>query len=73
MTTLYCLSFFYTNDVKDQLHRGRKILNIGGGGGGGGGKVQNIGGGGGGKLFACCKLIGAPAPNQCQLITFFVI
>ena len=35
-------------------------------GGGGRDKVQNIGGGGGGKgskLFAGCKLIGAPAPN----------
>ena len=49
-----------------------------GGGGGGGGKVQNIGGGGGGgdkggKLFAGCKLIGAPAPNQCQIITFLTL
>ena len=45
-------------------------------GGGGGGKVQNIGGGGGrggGQLFADCKLIGAPAPNQCQIITFFTL
>ena len=33
-----------------------------GGGGGGGGRA--------GKLFADCKLIGAPAPNQCQIITF---
>ena len=24
----------------------------------------------GAKLFAGCKLIGAPAPNQCQIITF---
>ena len=44
------------------------------GGGGGGGKVQNIGGGGGGqggaKHYAGCKLIGDPAPNQCQIITF---
>ena len=23
-----------------------------------------MGGGGGGKLFACCKLIGAPAPKS---------
>ena len=30
--------------AKGMLHRGRKVLNIGGGGGG---KVQNIGGGGG--------------------------
>ena len=39
-----------------------KIL---GGGGGGGGQ--------GGQLFAGCKLIGAPAPNQCQIITFFTL
>ena len=39
-----------------------------------GAKVQNIGGGGGGgQLFAGCKLIGAPAPNQCQIITFFTL
>ena len=50
-------------------HRHRKVLNIGGGGA----KVQNIGGGGGGKLFAGCKLIGAPAPNQCQIITFLTL
>ena len=65
-----------------QRHRRRKVLNIGGGGGG---KVQHIlcvcGGGGGkwgkggkgGKLFPGCKLIGAPAPNQCQIITFLTL
>ena len=37
-------------------------------------KVQNIGGGGGGKVFAGCKLIGAPpAPNQCQMIIFLTL
>ena len=41
------------------------------GGGGGGGRWWAGGGArGGGKLFAGCKLIGAPAPNQCQIITF---
>ena len=46
---------------------------------GGGGKVQNIRGGGGGggargaKLFAGCKLIGAPAPNLCQIIAFLTL
>ena len=66
------------------LHRHRKVLNIVffffffflGGGGGGGGKVQNIGWGGGAmgaKLFAGCKMIGAPAPNQCQIITFLIL
>ena len=40
----------------------------GGGGGGWGGKVQSMGEGG--KLLAGCKLIGNPAPNQCQIITF---
>ena len=29
--------------------------------------------GGGGKLFAGCKLIGAPAPIQCQIITFLTL
>ena len=54
----------------------RKVFNIEGGGGveGGRNKVRNIGGGGprggGGKTFAGCKLIGNPAPNQCQIITF---
>ena len=44
-------------------------------GGGEGDKVQNIGGGAvsGDKPFAGCKLIGAPAPNQCQTITFFTL
>ena len=59
-----------------QSHRRRKVLNIWGGGGGGG-KVQNIGGGvggaRGGKLFIGCKLSGAPAPNQCQIITFLTL
>ena len=41
-------------------------------------QVQNIGGGGGGKgergakLFAGCKLIGAPAPNQSRIIITFL-
>ena len=34
---------------------------------------MGAGGGGGGQLFAGCKLIGAPAPNQCQIITFFTL
>ena len=33
-----------------------------------GGKVQNIGG-----RVAGCKLIGAPPPNQCQIITFLTL
>ena len=35
-----------------------------------------LGGGGGGgeaKLFAGCKLIRAPAPNQCQIIKFLTL
>ena len=49
------------------MHRRRKILNTGGGGEGGrerGLRFRILGGGGGkgGKLFAGCKLIGAPAP-----------
>ena len=37
--------------------------------------IQNIGmGEGGGKHFAGCKLIGAPAPNQCcKIITFLTL
>ena len=27
----------------------------------------------GGKLFVGCKLIGAPAPNQCQIIIFLTL
>ena len=63
-----------------KAHRRRKVLKIGGGGGGVQGKAYNIWGGGGGggrrgggKVFAGCKLIGAPAPNQCQIITFFTL
>ena len=43
----------------------RKILNIGGRGGQG----SESWGARGGKLFDGCKLIGAPAPNQYQIIT----
>ena len=35
-------------------------------------KILGVGAGGG-QLFAGCKLIGAPAPNQCQIITFFTL
>ena len=48
----------------------------GGGAGEGGGKVQNIWGGGGQggqTFFAGCNLISAPAPNQCQIITFLTL
>ena len=31
------------------------------------------GGQAGGKLFGSRKLIGAPAPNQCQIITFLTL
>ena len=37
---------------------------------GGGSQVQNTGGG---QLFAGCKLTGAPAPSQCQTITFLTM
>ena len=39
-----------------------------GGGGGGQGSENLAPRGGGGKLFAGCKLTGASAPNQCQII-----
>ena len=46
-------------------HRRRKVLNIWGRGGGGGwGQDSEYWGGGGGKLYAGCKLIGAPAPQS---------
>ena len=35
--------------------------------------LANGGGGGGGKLFAGCKWIGAPASNQCQIITYLTL
>ena len=42
--------------------------------GGGGGNVQNIGGGGGGgEARGPYLLIGAPAPNQCQITTFLTL
>ena len=44
---------------------------------GGGERFRIFRGGGGGKgrgkLFAGCKLIGAPAHNQCQIITFLTL
>ena len=55
-----------------------KVLNIGGGGWRGQGS-EYWGWGGGveraraGKLFAGCKLIVGPAPNQCQIITFLTL
>ena len=53
-------------------HRGRKVLNIGSGVGGGGGARFRILGGGG-EPFPGCKLTGAPAPNQYQVITFLTL
>ena len=52
-----------------RMHRRRKVLDTGGT------KVQNIvgGGGEGDKLFPGCKIIGAPAPDQCQIITFLTL
>ena len=46
-------------------HRRMKVLNIGSGGGGAKFRILE-----GEQLFAGCKLTGAPAPNQCQTITF---
>ena len=50
-----------------------RFLILGGGGGGGGARFRILGEGGGqggAKHYAGCKLIGDPAPNQCQIITF---
>ena len=64
------------------MHKRRKVLNIGGGAGGGrgggGGAMRGQGSEywgprGGGKLFDGCKQIGAPAPNQCKIITFLTL
>ena len=66
-----CLIFM---NQKFQVHRCRKVLNTEGGQGsdysywGWGGPR-----GGRGKLFTGCKLIGVPAPNQCQIITFLTL
>ena len=48
-------------------HRLMKVLNIGGGARFG---ILGVGPRQGAKLFAGCKLLGDPAPNQCQIITF---
>ena len=59
------------------MHRRWNVLNIGGGGGGCGGegvaRFRILGRPRGAKLFAGCKLIGAPAHNQCQIITFLTL
>ena len=36
-------------------------------------RILGKGARGGGKRFAGCKLIGAPASNQCQMITFLTL
>ena len=35
--------------------------------------IRGVGGARGAKLFAGCKLVGAPAPNQCQIIPFLIL
>ena len=58
------------------LHRRRKVLNIGGGREGARFRILGVGGQSGvvgATLFAGCKLIGAPARNQCQIITFLIL
>ena len=60
-----------TNETPRNIGVGR--FGILGEGGGRGGKVQNIGRPRWAKFFAGCKLIGAPAPNQCQIITFLTL
>ena len=47
---------------------GPRLRILGGGGGAGGARGAR-----GAKLFAGCKLIGAPAPNQCQIVTFLTL
>ena len=39
----------------------------------GGPRFRIFGGPRGAKLFAGCKLIGAPTPSQCQIITFLTL
>ena len=49
-------------------------MNIrGGGGGGGGGGLQGSEYWWGGGHFVGCKLIAAPAPNQCQIFTSLIL
>ena len=58
------------------MHKRRKVLNIEGGGGGGGARFRKLGGGvgqGWAILFSRCKLTGASAPIQCQIIIFFTL
>ena len=38
-----------------------------------GARFRIFGEGEGGKLFAGCKLIGAPVPNQYQIITLLIL
>ena len=51
------------------MHRRRKVLNIAGWGEQG----SEYWGPRGAKLFTGCELIGAPATNQCQIITFLTL
>ena len=57
------------------MHRRSEVLNRGGGVGEVGCARFRILGAkvGGGQLFAGRKLIGSPAPNQCQIITFLTL
>ena len=71
MTT--CLRQSYSFGLLCVSHRRRKVLNIGSGGGGGAEQSSEYWGGGGEQLFAGCKRTGAPAPNQCQTITFLTL
>ena len=51
-------------------HTRRKVLNIGGRGGA---RFRILGRPRGAKRFTGCKQIGAPAPNQCRISTFFTL
>ena len=52
-------------------HTRRKVLNNGVGGGGA--RFRILGRPRGAKLFTGCKQIGASAPNQCRISTFFTL
>ena len=55
------------------LHRRRKVLNIGGGGGWRGQGSKYWRANGGPHFLLAGQMIGAPAPNQCQIITFLIL
>ena len=63
----------YLQRAGEKLLKMFRQLGSTGGGGGGGQSSEYLGRGGRGKLFAGCKLIRAPVPNQYQIITLLIL